>query len=172
MNIVFGFHKPGATEETAPQFPSDNPPPAITDWIAEAAARCTEAGLTLMIEPEPICWCDTGRTTADLIRGLPNLRINYDPGNVAWHTNRDPIDEFEIVAPHIANVHIKDIRPVIGEPEWVPPGEGIIDYAAHFAALRGIGYRGPVSLEPHMDGTADSTRRCKEAVERLWRLVP
>jgi sugar phosphate isomerase/epimerase len=158
--IVFGFHKPGATEANASQFPSDNPPPHIVDWLAEAAAE-----ITLMIEPEPICWCDTGRATAALMR--PGLRINYDPGNVAWLTNRDPFDEFEIVAPYIANVHIKDIRPVTGAPEWVPAGEGLIDYRKHFEALRAIGYSGPISLEPHMDFTAESTRRCKEAVERL-----
>jgi hypothetical protein len=29
-----------------------------------------------------------------------------------------------------------------------------------------MGYEGPVSLEPHMDFSADATRRCKEALER------
>jgi len=85
----------------------------------------------------------------------------------AWLRNRDPIEEFDIVAPYIANVHIKDIRPVQGDPEWVPAGEGIVDYAAHFRALRRIGYQGPISLEPHMDFSAEATRRCKEAVEKL-----
>jgi sugar phosphate isomerase/epimerase len=165
--IVFGFHKPGATEPTASQFSSDNPPSQIRDWLAEAAERAARDSLTLMIEPEPICWCGTGRATVALSQGLGNVRINWDPGNVAWLTNRDPIGEFDIVAPHIANVHIKDIRPVQGDPEWVPAGEGIVDYAAHFRALKAIGYRGPISLEPHMDFSVDATRRCKEAVERL-----
>jgi sugar phosphate isomerase/epimerase len=160
--IVFGFHKPGATEATAPNFSSDNPPPHLAAWLAEAADQ-----ITLMIEPEPICWCDTGRATAALIQGIPNARINYDPGNVAWLTNRDPIDEFDLVAPFIANVHIKDIRHVTGPPDWVPAGQGIIEYEKHFAALRRIGYSGPISLEPHMDFTAESTRRCKQAVEAL-----
>ena len=102
-----------------------------------------------------------------LLQGLPNVRINWDPGNVAWLENCDPIGEFHIVAPYIANVHIKDIRPVKGDPEWVPAGEGIVDYAAQFRALKSIGYRGPISLEPHMDFSADAARRCKEAVERL-----
>ena len=165
--IVFGFHKPGATEPTAPQFPSDHPPPEIREWLSEAAERAAKDGLTLMIEPEPICWCDTGRATVALLKGLPNVRINWDPGNVAWLTNQDPIGEFDIVAPYIANLHVKDIRPVRGDPEWVPAGEGIVDYAAHFRLLRGIGYRGPISLEPHMDFSVDATRRCKEAVEKL-----
>jgi sugar phosphate isomerase/epimerase len=67
-------------------------------------------------------------------------------------------------------MHVKDLRPLergAGHPEWVPAGEGMIDYHAHFAALERIGYRGPVSLEPHMDGSPETIRRCKAAVERL-----
>jgi sugar phosphate isomerase/epimerase len=166
--IVFGFHKPGATEANASQFSSDHPPAEIRAWLEEAASRAAADALALMIEAEPICWCDTGRATVDLLRGLENVGINYDPGNVAWLRNQDPISEFDLVAPYIANVHVKDIRPVTGDPEWVPAGEGIVDYAAHFAALRRIGYQGPVSLEPHMDFSVDATRRCRDAVQRAW----
>ena len=172
--IVFGFHKPGATEATAPEFSSANPPVSVIEWLAEAAERAAADGLLLTIEPEPICWCDSGRATAELIRrvGSPSLRINYDPGNVAWLENRDPLNELEIVAPLIANVHVKDLKPLTrgpGFPEWVPAGEGMIDYAAHFRFLSEFGYNGPVSLEPHMDGSLESTRRCKEAVTRASR---
>jgi sugar phosphate isomerase/epimerase len=171
--IVFGFHKPGATEATAPEFSSDNPPQYVVDWLGEAAERAAGDDLLLIIEPEPICWCDTGRATADLIRrtGWKALRINYDPGNVAWLTNRDPIDELPEIAPLVANVHVKDIRRLTrgaAYPQWVPAGEGMIDYAAHFRHLRELGYTGPVSLEPHMDSTMESTRRCKVAVEAAW----
>ena len=169
--IVFGFHKPGATEAAAPEFSSANPPSSVIEWLAEAAERTAADGLLLIIEPEPICWCDNGRATSELIRrvGSPALRINYDPGNVAWLENRDPLDELEVVAPLIANMHVKDLKPLIrgpGFPEWAPAGEGMIDYAAHFRFLSEFGYNGPVSLEPHMDGSLESTRRCKEAVTR------
>ena len=170
--IVFGFHKPGATEANAPEFPSANPPAQVVEWLVEAGERAAADGLTLMIEPEPVCWCDSGCATAALIAraGAASLRINYDPGNVAWLEDRDPLDEFETLAPWIANVHVKDIRKRAGRdagPAWVPAGEGVIDYAAHFRALQGIGYVGPVSLEPHMDSSADAVRRCKQAVEAL-----
>jgi len=107
--IVFGFHKPGATEATAPAFSSADPPGEVADWLAEAGQRACRDGLTLMIEPEPVCWCDRGRATARLIvrAGGRGLKINYDPGNVAWLVNRDPLDEFEAVAPWIANVPVK-----------------------------------------------------------------
>jgi sugar phosphate isomerase/epimerase len=170
--IVFGFHKPGATEANAASVSSANPPAEIVDCLAEAGECAGRDGLTLMIEPEPICWADSGRAAAALIQkaGAPSLRINYDPGNVAWLENRDPLDEFDAVAPYIANVHLKDLRPLTqgaGKPAWVPIGEGMINYRAHLAALRSIGYDGPFSLEPHMDGSEESTRRCRDAFRKL-----
>jgi sugar phosphate isomerase/epimerase len=171
--IVFGFHKPGAAEANAPEFPSAKPPAQVIEWLAEAGERAAADSLTLMIEPEPICWCDSGRATAALIRraASPALKINYDPGNVAWLENRDPLDEFDTVAPLIANVHVKDLKPLAhgaGFPEWVPAGEGMIDYAVHFRALKKLGYTGPVSLEPHMDSSVAATRRCLEALRMCW----
>lgn len=164
--IVFGFHKPGATEASAPEFSSANPPAWLMDCLAEAGERAAADGLDLMIEPEPVCWCDSGRATVELIRrvGSRALKVNYDPGNVAWLEDRDPIDELEVVRPLIANVHVKDLKPLVmgpGFPEWVPAGEGMIDYRAHFRALEG--YTGPVSLEPHMGEIG----RCKEALEKI-----
>jgi sugar phosphate isomerase/epimerase len=159
--LVFGFHKPGATEAS---FFRADPPSHIADWLAEAGERAAADGLTLMIEPEPICYCDTASTTAALIAGRKGLRINYDPGNVAWLEGRDPLDDFDAAAPLIANVHIKDLKRVVDcVPEWVPAGEGMIDYAAHFRKLQDFGYQGPVSLEPHMPDVAG----CKRALERL-----
>ena len=170
--IVFGFHKAGATEANAAAFSSENPPAEVGEWLAEAGERAARDGLTLMIEPEPICWCDSGRATAALIRraGVGSLKINYDPGNVAWLENRDPIGEFADVAEFVANVHVKDLRPLVngaGQPEWVPAGKGMIDYRAHLAALRGAGYVGPYSLEPHTGGVLIDA--CAAAFEKLWR---
>jgi sugar phosphate isomerase/epimerase len=164
--IVFGFHKPGATEENFAELPSAPVPPQVIDWLSEAAARAGRDGLTLMIEPEPICWFDTS-----LPSGVPAaVRINYDPGNVAWLKGCDPIDEFAAAAPYIANVHVKDLKPFPAgvRPEFVPAGEGVIDYRRHFAALRASGYGGPISLEPHMDGRPETIRRCIQAFEQLW----
>jgi hypothetical protein len=63
---------------------------------------------------------------------LPALRINHDPGNAAWFQRRDPIDDFRAAAPNIANVHVKDLKPFQAavRPEFVPAGEGIVDYRA------------------------------------------
>jgi sugar phosphate isomerase/epimerase len=171
--IVFGFHKPGATEENASKLPRADVPEHVIEWLAAAGARASRDGLTLMIEPEPICWAHTAATTVEMIRrsGASSLRINYDPGNVAWFEQRDPIGEFQTAAPWIANVHVKDLlatRPGEARPEFVPAGEGLIDYRRHFAGLKKVGYAGPISLEPHMDGSLETIRRCKEALEKCY----
>jgi sugar phosphate isomerase/epimerase len=168
--IVFGFHKPGATEHNSA---TPAPVPAqVIDWLTQAAALAASDGLTLMIEPEPICWADTATTAAAMIErsGALSLRINYDAGNVAWFQNRDPIDDFAAASRLIANVHVKDLKPFEPgiRPEFVPAGEGIIDYCRHFAALRASGYAGPISLEPHMDGRPETIRRCIRAFEQSW----
>jgi sugar phosphate isomerase/epimerase len=151
--IVFGFHK------------SDRPKGLSHQLLADAAARAAADGLVLLVEPEPICVIDTARAAAEVAG--PGVRINYDPGNVAWLTGADPIDEFDAAAPWIANVHIKNLR--LPGPEWLPAGEGIIDYRRHFSALQRAGYTGPISLEPHiMDGSAETIRRCRDDFMRLW----
>jgi sugar phosphate isomerase/epimerase len=161
--IAFGFHKPGATE-TNGGIPTKAPPPHVASWLACAGERATSDGLQLMIEPEPICWVDTGTVAAQMMGA--GLAVNYDPGNVAWLLGRDPIAEFDAVAPWIANVHIKDIR--LPGPQWLPSGEGMIDYRRHFTALRKAGVACPISLEPHMDGSPRTIRRCRDAFHRLW----
>jgi len=171
--IVFGFHKPGATEENAASLESAPVPQQVIDWLSKAGERAAADRLLLMMEPEPICWADTSRVAAAMIErsGSKSVRINYDPGNVAWFEQRDPIGEFDAAAPWIANVHIKDLLPTQpgqSRPQFVPAGEGMIDYRAHFAALKKSGYRGPISLEPHMDGSVETIRRCKEALEKSY----
>ena len=171
--IVFGFGKPGATEDNADLVPSENPPDWVVDALAEAGALADQARLKLLIEAEPICWADTGAATAHLIRrsGSSAIGINYDPANVAWALRRDAIDEFDLIADLIGNVHVKDQLDAprgSGRPTWVVPGEGMMDYRPHFDALKRIGYNGPISLEPHMDSSLETIIKCRQAVERMW----
>jgi len=171
--IIFGFCKPGAKEENADLISSDSAPAWVIDSLAEAAEKAEQSGLRLLIEAEPVCWADTGAATVNLIHAAesPVLGINYDPCNVAWMMRKDPIAEFDLVAPFIANVHIKDQLDAprgSGMPKWVVPGGGMIDYLPHFAALKAINYTGPISLEPHIDGKLETIRDCKSAVEKMW----
>ena len=174
--IVFGFCKPGATEAIADTLPRGTPPLWVIDALAAAAEQAATANLKLLIEPEPVCWADTAAATVNLLRQVksPALGINYDPCNDAWTLRRDPIDDFDLIAPYIANVHIKDQMdaPVgSGMPTWIVPGRGMLDWRAHLRALQRSGYAGPISLEPHINGQVETIRHCKEAVERMWAAV-
>jgi L-ribulose-5-phosphate 3-epimerase len=171
--IIFGFRKPGATEENGDLIASSQMPGQIIEWMARAAERAAADGLNLMIEPEPICWADTWSATLALLKaaGSKALKINYDPGNVAWVQRQDTLAEFDQLAPYIANVHIKDLAASprgSGKPQFVIPGEGMINYRAHFSALKRAGYCGPISLEPHISGDPETIRRCKLSCESIW----
>ena len=171
--ITFGFHRAGVTEEIADTILDDNIPSEIPDWLGLAGSLAQNNGLKLLIEAEPICWADTGESTLRMIRDSNSeaIGINYDPANIAWKKRSDPIDEFDAIATLIQNVHVKDLIAAprgSGIPQWAIPGEGMLDYAAHFAALKRSGYSGPISLEPHLDGRPQTIGACKSAVERLW----
>lgn len=162
--IVFGFHKPGAMEANASTLPREPVPPQVKERLAAAGERAAADGLLLMVEPEPICWVDTARTAAALM--APGLAINYDPGNVAWFSGADPIDEFDAAAPLIANAHIKNVG--LPGPHWLPADQGIINYQCHCTALQRLRQPFSISLEPHIDGHPETIRRCRDAFLRLW----
>ncbi len=169
--VIFGFCKPGATEENADTISGENVLQWVLESLAEAAEKAAAENLNLFIEPEPVCWADSGAATAKIIRQIKagNLKINYDPCNDAWMLRRDPFNDFATVAPFIANVHIKDQldAPVgSGMPTWVVPGNGMMNWQAHLSALKTIGYSGAISLEPHINGKLETILACKEAIER------
>jgi len=171
--IIFGFHRAGVTEDIADTVLDDKIPPEIPQWLAKAGEMAQADGLKLLIEAEPICWADTGTSTLRMIRESQSeaIGINYDPANIAWKMRADPIDELESIAPLIDNVHVKDLIEAprgSGIPVWAVPGEGMLDYVAHFAALKKWGYEGPVSLEPHLEASPQTIAACKEAVESIW----
>lgn len=171
--LVFGFGKPGATEERADTLPRLNAPEWVIESLAFAAERAARENLKLLIEPEPVCWADTGAATVQMLQQVNSsaLGINYDPCNDAWTLRRDPINDFEVIAPFIQNVHIKDQLDAprgSGLPTWVVPGQGMMNWRAHLAALQRIGYAGPISLEPHINGHLETIQQCQAAVRKLW----
>jgi sugar phosphate isomerase/epimerase len=74
-------------------------------------------------------------------------------------------------------MHIKDARkdPAAGGPQYVPVGDGLIDFRGQFAALRDDGYDGTISLETgysRPDGNkVESTRECPEGLLRVLKSV-
>jgi len=81
----------------------------------------------------------------------PRIRAYFDVGNVVLYGY--PQDWIRTLGRRIVKLHIKDFSfredPAIKKrvAEWVPLGEGDIDWRAVYAALRDIGYSGTATTE-------------------------
>lgn len=86
---------------------------------------------------------------ADVAR--PNVKVNFDPGNVILYGVGDPLEAAEKLAPHIAHVHCKDALPS-DQPgvKWgteMPLGKGQARLDKIIPMLKARGYEGPLVIE-------------------------
>ena len=151
--------------------PDEPVPDAVIDVLRDAARKVGEAGLTLAVEAEHICWGDTGVRTAELVRrvGHHALGVNWDPAN-AYRAGEDhPYPEgYEAVRDLVRHVHYKDAA---ADPRTGVRGfvfDGVVDWAGQIAALKRDGYRGYISVETHVRPKVESARR---SVQRLRALI-
>lgn len=158
--------------DRGPEVPGDAPAPeAVTDILRDAAQQVGEAGLTLAVEAEHICWGDTGARTSELVRrvGHPALGINWDPAN-AFRAGEDrPFPEgYSAVRDLVRHVHYKDaaVNSQTGARHFV--FDGSVDWPGQIAALKRDGYSGYISVETHVRPKVAYARR---SVERLRRLI-
>ncbi len=105
--------------------------------------------ITLVHENERDIYGDTGARCLDLMREInsPRLRCAFDFANFVQVGER-PCDNWPALKPFTTHVHVKDS--LLADGKIVPPGQGDGDIAAILGdAWRG-GYRGFLSLEPHL----------------------
>ncbi len=95
---------------------------------------------------------ETAATLVALLRELdrPNLRVNFDPGNMLLYSMGEPLEALQMLLPWVAQVHIKDAI-ASGDPEvWgteMPAGEGQVNWPRFFALLAEAGYAGNLVIE-------------------------
>jgi sugar phosphate isomerase/epimerase len=77
----------------------------------------------------------------------PRLQCAFDFANFVQVGER-PIDNWPPLKPYTAHIHIKDAR--MGTGQVVPAGEGDGDIPAILKDAYQGGYRGFVSMEPHL----------------------
>lgn len=82
------------------------------------------------IENEPNFWIDRPAGIVSLLDelGHPALKVNWDPANLRWGGQEPTHEGFEMLKPHIANVHVKDYTPDNPDAPWVPVGQGVLDW--------------------------------------------
>ncbi|MFZ5831411.1 MAG: sugar phosphate isomerase/epimerase family protein [Planctomycetota bacterium] len=130
---------------------------------------------------------ETGQETAGTLLAFlhdahcDNLFVNFDPANMILYGSGDPIEAVRKVGHYVRSVHCKDARWSAQPGEtWgqeTPLGEGDVDFEQFLAALKEIGYTGPLTIEREIP--EDAVRQKEEigagiAVldELKWRLLP
>ncbi|MBF6613076.1 MAG: sugar phosphate isomerase/epimerase [Chloroflexi bacterium] len=158
--------------DRGPEIPTDaTVPEGVVDVLRDAARRVGDAGLTLAVEAEHVCWGDTGARTAALVRrvGHPALGINWDPAN-AFRAGEDaPFpDGYAALRDLVRHVHYKDaaVNPETGARHFV--FDGSVDWVGQIRALEQDGYSGYISVETHVRPKVATAR---QSIERLRRLI-
>jgi L-ribulose-5-phosphate 3-epimerase len=149
--------------------------PAVREVLRLAVSECRRAGVTLALENEPVCTIGTGAEAAALFAdatALDGLTVLWDPGNAACLGEQPYPSGYAALrtagAP-ISHVHLKDLArdtDAAGKPVFVPVGDGTVDYVGQLRALAADGYRGALSLEPHLHHGPAGMRRCIAALRR------
>ncbi|MGN6813555.1 MAG: sugar phosphate isomerase/epimerase family protein [Thermomicrobiales bacterium] len=119
--------------------------------IGQLAHLAGRVGVRLAVKPhvgQAIYNAATALQMLDAVRE-PALGLNFDPTHL-FRANEEP-DEVarrwgtRIIASHFRDCGSREQR--IGSPEVQIPGRGAIDLPAALAALRDVGYAGPLNLE-------------------------
>jgi sugar phosphate isomerase/epimerase len=130
---------------------------AIDEKLRTAAETAGSQGMLLLLENEFACNTATGREAARTMNAIqsPHLALNWDPANAVMRGELDafPAGWEALPKNRIHHCHAKNaLKNAAGKIEWSPVGNGIIDWAAQFRALRLAGYQDAVSLETHWTG--------------------
>lgn len=105
--------------------------------------------LILVHENEKDIYGQGGRNCVDLLAAVnsPLLRAAFDFANFVQVGQR-PRDNWPGLKPYVTHIHIKDA--LLKDGRVVPPGEGDGDLEAILGDAYRSGYRGFLTLEPHL----------------------
>lgn len=133
-----------------------------------------ERGVRLAFEPEPGMTIDTMASFQRLLESLDSagidssaLGLTLDVGHLHCLGEVPIADVIEEWSDRLVNLHIEDMRARVHEHLMF--GEGEIDFPPIFAALKRVGYTGPVLVElsRHSPTGPDSARQAIEFLRPL-----
>ena len=121
----------------------------ILDRFRQKVDYVKGRNITLLHENEKGIYGDIGRRCVDLMTSInsPKLRSAFDFANFV-QVGDDPRDNWPALKPFTSYIHIKDAKR--GSGQVVPAGEGDGGIEPILADAYKSGYRGFLSLEPHL----------------------
>jgi len=141
----------------------------FVEMLKPVIEHAEKEGVLLLIEPEPGLLVETADQFLELMRHIdsPAVGLNFDIGH-AYCVGDDLATTIPRVAQYIRHFHLEDIAATRVHHHLVP-GEGAIDFAATFRAIRQIGYDGWVTIElyPYVDDPDAAARTALERVQSV-----
>jgi sugar phosphate isomerase/epimerase len=121
----------------------------VIDRFRKKVEYIKDHAVTLVHENEKGIFGDIGRRCADLMKSVnsPKLRCAFDFANFV-QVGEMPIENWPLLKPYTTHIHIKDAK--AGTGNVVPAGEGDGDIEAILIDAYRSGYRGFLTLEPHL----------------------
>src|SRR5260370_41550362 len=127
---------------------------AACEMVRRVADHAATHGQTFALE--------TGQEPAHVLQRFlkdverTNVGINFDPANMILYGTGDPIEALKILGPLVLSVHAKDGDwPPRGKPDALgterPLGHGSVDIPLFVEALKRVGFRGPLNIEPEAE---------------------
>jgi 3-dehydroshikimate dehydratase len=121
----------------------------IIDRFRQKVEYIKDLPVVMVHENEKGIFGDIGRRCADLMKSVnsPKLRSAFDFANFV-QCGEDPLVNWPLLKPYTAHIHIKDAKRDIGQV--VPAGQGDGHIPQILKDAWAGGYRGFLSLEPHL----------------------
>jgi sugar phosphate isomerase/epimerase len=142
----------------------------------EKVSYIADKNVTLVHENEHAIYGEKGRECLDLMQTInsPKLRSAFDFANFIMD-GEDPMQNWPSLKPFSTHIHIKDAK--MKERKIVPAGEGDGHIGKILSDAYASGYRGFVSLEPHLATAgqmggfsgADLFKRAADALKKVCR---
>lgn len=139
---VFSYYHEGIPHQAC----RDEVVARLSNWASIAES----AGVTLLLENEGDLWGDTDDHCRELLEAVdsPALRLTLDTGNFAALGIASHDEAYGKLAPWLSHIQIKDVQ--TASHTIVPAGQGDGQIPQVLAAASANGYRGYLSLEPHL----------------------
>ena len=160
------------TEPGGPLAPGQSRSEAIdlfVEGLKPLVEHAHDLGVMLLIEPEPHLLLETTDQYLEVAERIdaPSLGLNFDVGH-AYCVSEDIPRAIAKLAPHIRHYHFEDIAASRVHHHLIP-GEGAIDFASVFEAIRETGYDGwlTVELYPNLDDPDGAARAALEYLAPL-----
>jgi sugar phosphate isomerase/epimerase len=107
----------------------------VVDRVRSIAGVFAAHGIRVALETGQ----ESAGTMLAFLDTLDDVSVNFDPANMILYGMGDPVQALKRLAPHVAQVHVKDAVASAEPGRWgteLPVGAGDIDWASFFAAVR------------------------------------